>query len=986
MVIKRPGTARRAPAKKRAPAAKKAATKSTRKAPAAKKAATKKAATKKAATKKAATKKAATKKAATKKAAIKKAAIKKARTKKVAAATKKAAVAAKVTSPAKKTTKKAHPRETPFSRNPRPTVAVFGAGIAGLTAAHELAERGFEVTVFEPLDDVRSGTDRPAGIKVRLGGMAATQYLKGNRKPKPFPRPDGAKAPVKNWPQTPTGEHGFHFFPAYYLHLWDMLRRIPVYDDPKRIDAKITPRTVYDNVQRVITQAVTANGQPSLVMPREAPRSIAEFQGSLDTIRRLGFTSTDVSTFFGRIVRYLVTSPDRRAEDLEDVSACEFFEGVDTPAGRPRYRYSAPFKRHILDMPKILAAFDSRWGDARTNLSTYMQLNLALDRYDSKADGVLDGPTTEAWFDHWYRHLLNLGVTFTRGTLKDLRLDSNGRLRARLLPNDKLDQDLGWTPKTPIGAAQGTPRDFDYFVVATDAFRAELATMPLRKDDPDRVWKAEPEQRQFLRTMSTVVGLEGWATSKPSQKGPRDLTRTGRRNPLNLSELGELDWDRFQTLSGIQFFFDTAFQIVRGHVYFSNSEWGLSAINQTGFWTDQPHLTRNGYVSVMSVDIGDWKNRSERGKRARDCTPDELAEEVWCQITEELVFTDGPDVAPSQFPLPIAYSIDEFIDFHPTTRKPWHNRTPYLIPIVGDWKNRPGAYPWNPHGSSTAYGPNEAMEAEQKKLRVWQAGHGGYQVHYDKLVFAGTWCKTFTRMTTMEAACESGRHAVNAILDHYVYEQSGSKDERSLPALSWRMPFGFVDQELSSPIRQAMPAGDYCFIFDCENREPADARPSRTLDEEYYRAGLAHPWRVWGIDNASATAASLGGYGATDGAYDPTQSIIDQLQQWRTLIETLYGGGDHSDHEAAKSSALGLKQKPATIKFPAVRGNVTARAAKAAGAGSGEPVAPFTERLGLVPVSATPGIGGGFYEDRLNLVAKLDAALLRSRRVDGPGG
>ena len=43
---------------------------------------------------------------------------------------------------------------------------------------------------------------------------------------------------------------------------------------------------------------------------------------------------------------------------------------------------------------------------------------------------------------------------------------------------------------------------------------------------------------------------------------------------------------------------------------------------------------------------------------------------------------------------------------------------------------------------------------------VWQARHGGYQIHNNSVVFAGTWNKTFTRMTSMEAACESGQ-AVN---------------------------------------------------------------------------------------------------------------------------------------------------------------------------------------------------------------------------------
>ncbi|WP_297848545.1 FAD-dependent oxidoreductase, partial [Mycobacterium sp.] len=46
---------------------------------------------------------------------------------------------------------------TPASLERRPTVAVLGAGIAGLTAAHELAERGFVVTVYETRTDERNG-------------------------------------------------------------------------------------------------------------------------------------------------------------------------------------------------------------------------------------------------------------------------------------------------------------------------------------------------------------------------------------------------------------------------------------------------------------------------------------------------------------------------------------------------------------------------------------------------------------------------------------------------------------------------------------------------------------------------------------------------------------------------------------------------------------------------------------------------------------
>ncbi|WP_019305866.1 FAD-dependent oxidoreductase, partial [Mycobacterium avium] len=309
---------------------------------------------------------------------------------------------------------------TPASLARRPTVAVLGAGIAGLTAAHELAERGFVVTVYEAQQDERNGLgSEPAGAypPVKLGGLAASQYSTVGTH-------DGSHAELRPFPGRPSrptdlgravaGEHGFRFFPAYYLHIWDLFQRIPVYELRNPGGWAPTARTVYDNVRRVITQGVTIDGKPSLVFPRELPRSGAEFLGILGQLATVGLTFGDVATFQGRMLRYLVTSPLRRARELQNMSAYDFFVGHDRRTGLNQYSYTPRCDALLRQMPKVLVAFDSRWGDARTNISTYLQLYLNMDRRDDKADGVLNGPTTESWFDHWYRHLVALGVRFVR--------------------------------------------------------------------------------------------------------------------------------------------------------------------------------------------------------------------------------------------------------------------------------------------------------------------------------------------------------------------------------------------------------------------------------------------------------------------------------------------------------------------------------------------------------------------------------------------
>src|SRR6187549_1941719 len=78
------------------------------------------------------------------------------------------------------------------------TVAVLGGGVAGLSAAHELAERGFAVTVYES--------------RARFGGKA---------------RSYGAPATGTGGRVDLPAEHGFRFVPGFYRHLPDTMRRIP---------------------------------------------------------------------------------------------------------------------------------------------------------------------------------------------------------------------------------------------------------------------------------------------------------------------------------------------------------------------------------------------------------------------------------------------------------------------------------------------------------------------------------------------------------------------------------------------------------------------------------------------------------------------------------------------------------------------------------------------------------------------------------------
>jgi 15-cis-phytoene desaturase len=69
-------------------------------------------------------------------------------------------------------------------------VAVLGGGVCGLSAAHELVERGYEVAVYER-NPVFGGKAR--SLSISNTGTSGRKDL--------------------------PGENGFRFFPAFYQHL-----------------------------------------------------------------------------------------------------------------------------------------------------------------------------------------------------------------------------------------------------------------------------------------------------------------------------------------------------------------------------------------------------------------------------------------------------------------------------------------------------------------------------------------------------------------------------------------------------------------------------------------------------------------------------------------------------------------------------------------------------------------------------------------------
>ncbi len=243
----------------------------------------------------------------------------------------------------------------------RASVAVLGGGVGGLSAAQELAERDFDVAVYE--------------ANPRFGGKARS-----------MPGPDRGVGPPL------PAEHGFRFFPGFYRHLTDTMARIPYGDG-----------TVTDNLVSA-TQMLSAvsDGEPRR-LDIDTPTSLGEWRDSLESVFGDDQVPADETAFFvNRLLQVLTSCRARREDELESTTWWEFIEAERmSPAYRKLLGYG---------LTQSLVAMRPQVSSARTIARIYLQIFRGLFDPSIDADRVLNGPSNEVWIDPWVRYLDSLEV------------------------------------------------------------------------------------------------------------------------------------------------------------------------------------------------------------------------------------------------------------------------------------------------------------------------------------------------------------------------------------------------------------------------------------------------------------------------------------------------------------------------------------------------------------------------------------------------
>jgi uncharacterized protein with NAD-binding domain and iron-sulfur cluster len=450
-------------------------------------------------------------------------------------------------------------------------IFVLGGGVAGLTAAHELADRQFQVTVFERHDI--------------CGGKARSMPNKGSG--------TGGRADLP-------GEHGFRFFPGFYWHLTDTMKRIVV--DP------ITGATADQNLVVAKEIAIAQEGKPLFLMAATHPETLQEWVEALRKLVEdpaLGIPLDEARFFLKKLFCFLGAGPKRRLGQYETLSWWEFIGAATKSA-----QYQAILARGL---SQSLVAMRPDKASTLTVGAMLVQIVLNIVKGE-RADRLLNAPTNDAWIDPWTKQLLqNPNVSIqTEHTVTAIDFDAVNNCVKSITVRDKLGN------VSTVGDAG------DHYISA----------LPIDVIKSDGVL--------FPQAFKRAAGL----SRPPTDTDPADE-----------------GVDRLQTewMNGILFYMNRDVSAANGHVIYAHSNWALTSISQRQFW--RPTFGWSGYgdgqaKDILSTIISDWDTKGNKvaiGKEARNCTRKELLDETWEQLKAHLSLAGNGKLSDGD-------RISEFID------------------------------------------------------------------------------------------------------------------------------------------------------------------------------------------------------------------------------------------------------------------------------------------------------------------------------------
>ena len=258
-------------------------------------------------------------------------------------------------------------------------IIIIGGGVAGMSAAHELVERGYEIEIYER-------NIQYVGGKARSVNVPETNLIK----------------PDKYLP----GEHGFRFFPGFYKHVTDTMKRIPFKDK----NGNYQKDGCYANLTHTSRIMLGRNNKAPIVTLANFPRSLADLKliikdmtGGADS----GLTHEEEVFFAERMWQLMTSCKDRRFNNYEKLGWWQYLEAD---------RFSETY-RHLLveGLTRTLVASRAQTASTKTGGDIFLQLIFNMIDPDVNCDRVLNGPTNDAWLNPWKEYLLSRGVKYNFG-------------------------------------------------------------------------------------------------------------------------------------------------------------------------------------------------------------------------------------------------------------------------------------------------------------------------------------------------------------------------------------------------------------------------------------------------------------------------------------------------------------------------------------------------------------------------------------------